>query len=238
MAGETGQLVVQVDGHDVKRSGPAYIQRMSTDVELYVDPSCPWAWNTAQWLRGIAGDRDLTLHWKSYSTHLRDGGEVPPAFPPEMRAAVHRAHVGALRALRVFEAARETYGEKAVDALYAAWGAQFFPPRGADPDGVLAEAVSTAGLPAEIATAAEDEGRDDAIRTTMEAAFAVAGRAARTPTIIVRDDPPHGMQGPLLGRVPTGAEALALWDAVRTLSREPLFYGLERPRPMAPPPPA
>jgi predicted DsbA family dithiol-disulfide isomerase len=208
---------------------------MTTDVDLFIDPSCPWAWNAARWLRGIAAECDLALHWRSFSTHLRDGGELPAAAPPGMREAIARSRTGGLRALRVFEAAREAYGEKAVDPLYQAWGDRYFPPSGADPAAVLVASIEAAGLPAEIVAAADEEGRDEAVRASMEAAFAVAGNAARTPTMIVRDDPPHGMQGPLLGRVPTGADAVQMWDAVRTLSREQLFYSLERPRPLVPP---
>jgi 2-hydroxychromene-2-carboxylate isomerase len=208
---------------------------MTTDVDLFIDPSCPWAWNAAQWLRGIAAECDLALHWQPFSTHIRDNGEVPAAAPPQMREAIARSRTGGLRALRVFEAARESHGDQAVEALYRAWGERYFPPTGADPAGVLAAAVEAAGLPATLLEAADDESRDDTVRTSMKAAFAVAGPAARTPTMIVRDDPAHGMQGPLLGRVPTGADARAFWDAVRTLSRDDLFYSLERPRPMVPP---
>jgi hypothetical protein len=47
---------------------------------------------------------------------------------------------------------------------------------------------------------------------------------------VVRDDPPHGFKGPVMAPAPTGPAAVGLWDAIMTLSREPGFFEITRPR--------
>src|ERR1700747_1595670 len=77
-----------------------------TVVEVYVDPSCPWAWITSQWLREVAPERDLALTWRSYCMEIRDDYDVAPTMPAERRGAAIAAHAVAHRMLRIFEAAR------------------------------------------------------------------------------------------------------------------------------------
>ena len=36
-------------------------------VSIYIDPSCPWTWITAAWLREVAPQRGLMLRWRSLS---------------------------------------------------------------------------------------------------------------------------------------------------------------------------
>ena len=97
-----------------------------TDVEMYVDPSCPWAWITGRWLREVAPERDLALTWPSYCLEIRDDYGVAPTVPEHMREAALRGHALSHRMLRIFEAARAASGEDAVDALYTEWGRRFF----------------------------------------------------------------------------------------------------------------
>src|SRR5580700_8657386 len=52
-----------------------------TNVEVFIDPSCPWAWVTSRWLREVAPARDLTVYWRSYCLEIRDDYGVSPAVP-------------------------------------------------------------------------------------------------------------------------------------------------------------
>lgn len=204
-------------------------------VEVFVDPSCPWTWITSRWLREVAPHRGLVLRWRSYSLEIRDGGHLPAAMPEEMQATAVAARSASRRVLRVFEALRAVVGEEPVDALYAAWGQRLFAagrPAAPAPD-LLAECLRACGLDPELGWLGDDETWDDLIAASMEEAYAVVGRGAQTPSLIVAGDPPRGLTGPVMSEAPTGAAALDLWDAVRVLLDEPHFFELRRPRHMS-----
>jgi 2-hydroxychromene-2-carboxylate isomerase len=201
-----------------------------TSVEFFVDPSCPWAWVTAQWVREVAPQRDLDVTWRSYCLEIRDDYGVAPWIPEEYKEAAIAGHAFSHRMLRIFEAARAEAGESAVAALYAAWGARYLPARGAKDDALFAECLAECGLDAGLIAAADDEKWDAPIVESMEVAYAFGGPKTQTPTIVVRDDPPHGFKGPVMSPAPTGDAALRLWDAIVTVSREPGVFEFTRPR--------
>jgi hypothetical protein len=201
-----------------------------TDVEVFVDPSCPWAWITSRWVREVAPSRDLAVYWRSYCLEIRDDYGVAPTVPEEFRQRALDGHALSHRMLRIFEAARAEAGEGAVDQLYAEWGSRFFlPPRHQDGE-LLAACIAGANLDAALIEAADDEKWDTPIRDAMEVAYAFGGPKTQTPTIVVRDDPPHGFKGPVMAPAPRGDAALQLWDAIQVLSGHEGFFEITRPR--------
>jgi 2-hydroxychromene-2-carboxylate isomerase len=201
-----------------------------TDVEFYVDPSCPWAWITSRWVVEVAPQRDLTVTWRSYCLEIRDDYGVAPTVPENFRERALVGHAISHRMLRVFEAARSSSGEAAVDALYTEWGRRFFTGEHADDDTLLEGCIAACGLDSALVDAAHDEKWDTPIVEAMETAYAFGGPKTQTPTIVVRDDPPHGFKGPVMAPAPTGDAALRLWDAIVLLSQEPGFFEITRPR--------
>jgi hypothetical protein len=201
-----------------------------TSVEMYVDPSCPWAWVTGKWLREVAPHRDLDITWRSYCLEIRDDYGAAPTVPENRRELVIAAHAISHRMLRIFEACRSASGEEAVDALYAAWGPRFFQKGGPRDDTLLNETVAACGIDTAIVAAADDEKWDGPILDSMEVAYAFGGPKTQTPTIVVRTDPPHGFKGPVMADLPTGDAALRMWDAIQVLSMEPAFFEITRPR--------
>ncbi len=201
-----------------------------TDVEVFVDPSCPWAWITACWVREVAPQRDLAVYWRSYCLEIRDDYGVAPTVPEHLREAALEGHAISHRMLRIFEAARAEGGEDVVDRLYAAWGPRYFTSQRLGATELLADCVSAAGLDARLIEAADDEKWDGPIRDAMEVAYAFGGPKTQTPTIVVRADPPHGFKGPVMAPAPTGAAAVRLWDAIQVLSEYQGFFEITRPR--------
>lgn len=201
-----------------------------TDVEVFIDPSCPWAWVTSRWLVEVAPARDLTIMWRSYCLEIRDDYGVALTVPESYRQQALDGHAVSHRMLRIFEAARAEDGEGPVDRLYTEWGARAFAKVRPEPDALLAESVAGAGLPSALLAAADDETWDAPIREAMEVAYAFGGPKTQTPTIVVRADLPHGFKGPVMAPAPTGADALQLWDAIQVLSEHDGFFEITRPR--------
>jgi len=203
------------------------------DLHFYFDPTCPFAWMTSKWVRKVAAQRDYTVDWRFISLRLINAGvDYDAHFPPEYEAG----HTAGLRLLRVAAKVRAEHGREAMAALYAAFGAHVFevaPDVGAVPDrldnGELAPAVlSQAGLPLELADALDDPSWDTEIRAETDEALALTGKDVGTP--ILHFQPPEGVAffGPVISRLPSDEEAVALWDHVLGLARFPGFAELKR----------
>jgi hypothetical protein len=209
-----------------------------TDVEVFVDPSCPWAWITSRWIKEVAPQRDLAVTWRSYCLEIRDDYGVAPTVPEQFRDAAIAAHAISHRMLRIFEAARARAGEEAVDALYSEWGRRFLVRGAARDEELFSECLAACRLDPDLVDAADDEKWDAPIVEAMEVAYAFGGPKTQTPTIVVGGDPPHGFKGPVMAPAPTGKAAVRLWDAIQVISREAGFFEITRPRTNPPRPPA
>ncbi len=201
-----------------------------TDVEVFIDPSCPWAWITSRWVQEVAPARDLVVYWRSYCLEIRDDYGVAPTVPDEFRQRALDGHAISHRMLRIFEAARAESGEDAVGRLYTEWGQRVFVSPRREAGKLLAECIAAAGLDATLFEAADDEKWDAPIRDAMEVAYAFGGPKTQTPTIVVRAEPPHGFKGPVMAPAPRGDSAVRLWDAIQVLSEHPGFFEITRPR--------
>lgn len=82
------------------------------------------------------------------------------------------------------------------------------------------------------AAAAEDESWDAEIRRRHDEGLALVGASVGTPIISVlsADGTEVGIFGPVITKVPSTAESLALWDSVVFLAQLPEFYELKRTR--------
>ncbi len=209
-------------------------------VDVFIDPICPWAWVTSQWLREVAPRRDLRLCWRSYCLEIRDEGLLPPTMPQELRRVAPELRSASHRVLRVFEALRAGQGEDAVDSLFSEWGRRVFV--GFQPtapvDGVLAECLHACGLDPGLSEEGDDPTWDVAIGRSMEDAYQIGGPKTQTPVVALAGDPPRGFKGPVMASAPSGEAALRLWDAFVTLAEEADLFELARPRqiPLGAPP--
>ncbi len=194
---------------------------MTDDVTLWFDPICPFTWRTSRWLRDVTGKRNLTVGWRLLSLAvLNEGKELPPAYAePVARSWL---------ALRVLLATDRAHGQAAMAELYTQLGNRLhWDGRTLDKE-LIAEAVEAAGLPADVADAAEDTTLDAAIRESHAAGQARVGTESGSPILAIGDGP--GFFGPVVVPVPEGESAEKLFDAVRLLSAVPEFSELKRSR--------
>src|SRR6476659_3346923 len=142
------------------------------DVEIYHDPSCPWAWLTSRWLKEVAPRRDLAVTFRSYCLEIRDDYDAAPTVSADRRDMVIAAHAVSHRMLRIIEAARVDHGDDVFDALLSAWGPRFFRTERPADDELLAQCLDVCGLDANLIDAGDDEKWDVPIVEAMDVAYA------------------------------------------------------------------
>lgn len=218
---------------------------MTTRLEFFFDPICPFCWVTSRWVLEVAGQRDLDVTWRPLSlailneeTSYEERKQASPEYPD--------GHMRGLEMLRVVHAAREAHGPEVVGDLYTALGELVWDqeaPAGEDFDAVMHEmarrrdlrpALERVGLPTDLADAASDDTRDQALRAETQEAADRCGGGVGTP--ILSFSPPErdgdaggpALFGPVIDAVPSGDDALRLWDAVVTLAQWRGFAELKR----------
>jgi 2-hydroxychromene-2-carboxylate isomerase len=196
---------------------------MSTPIDFYFDPVCPWTWITSRWIRDVAPQRDLDITWKSYSLLMKNGDAIPEQYRDGVRVG--------LKALRVVEAARAKEGGEPIGDLYLQLGALIHHDGDATLAG-LAGAVTAAGLDPTLVAAFEDESWDAVIEASTNEGRQLVGEDVGVPIIVAPDHQPFF--GPVLSPAPTGDAALALWDAVMLLGTVPGAYEIKRSREVGP----
>ncbi len=202
------------------------------DLHFWFDPVCPFAWMTSKWVREVARQRTYRVDWRFISLRLLNSHvDYDSHFPPEYEAG----HTAGLHLLRLAARVREEHGRGAVGPLYEAFGDHIFEMRDVSrpderiADGTLVPAVlAQAGLPAELASAVEDDSWDELLRAETDEALALTGKDVGTPILHV--EPPDGLAffGPVISRLPTPEQAVELWDHVVGLARFGGFAELKR----------
>jgi len=205
-----------------------------TAVEFFVDPACMWSWWTWRWLASVASIRAFDVRIRPYSLFLRETSKQQPALDGWKRP-VWQASLRAVRVLQALDATGDTDGAKRLWTELIQDGAAAFAdqrPQFTDPATVL----GTAGLPAELAAAADDPALDEDILAGMAEMNAVIGTGVGTPALILCGGAePVGVHGPMLGSAVDLPEALHIWEAVALFARSPALLELSRPRPRRPP---
>jgi hypothetical protein len=198
------------------------------DVELYVDPSCAWSWATHRWLLHVAPPRQLRIELRPFSLAVRDEGLELPAVVVAARRQAHRA----LRVLATLPApeARAGFFDALTAAFFARAGA------GGVPEFDIAAALDASGCDPGLIAGADDAAQDAAVAATMAAAAQLFGhddpRQVRLPVLVLHSArATTALHGPLLDPVPSGRQALRLWDAIEELAEHHELYEISRPRP-------
>ncbi len=192
---------------------------MPVPVWLYVDPFCPWCYQTARWVRRLEALEVVDIAWGFFSLEVQNA---------EAGVDILRL-TRSVPALRVALLVREELGQEAVGRYYAAIGARMH-----ERDEQLKQlttiegGLNDAGIDPGYARRALDD--ETTAHQLQREHFDLSARGFGVPTIVLdRSDGP-AMFGPVIPRVPDDDAAVELWDHVAWLVRNPNVYELKRAR--------
>jgi predicted DsbA family dithiol-disulfide isomerase len=187
----------------------------SRSVRVWIDPSCPWAWQTSVWLRELRDRGEIDLVYSLFSLEVNASG-------PAMHFDEAAPRWG--DALTAMALARREGGVAAIESLYLELGRLFH---------VEKQALSPQLLPKAAAECGMEDLPERAARTPdLPAEIVSEYLEARdldvfgVPTLQIDDD--KSVFGPIIAMAPTGEDALALWRQVEGLADRPMFFELKR----------
>ncbi|MBV9121537.1 MAG: DsbA family protein [Chloroflexi bacterium] len=196
-----------------------------TKLDFYFSPFCPWAWRTALWMRQVAAARDIDVTWKVFS--LAEVNKDNPAYQTRLSMSQN--------AEMLHIAARRHGGNEAIERLYMAMGDIRHGQDRAPDEDMFRESLRKAGLPEQLL---DDINRDSSIKEELlaEHTFAVEKLDGFGVPIIKLEDQEQAFFGPVVDPVPTGQEALDLWDHTQWILRKGYLFEYKRERHFRPGP--
>ncbi len=199
---------------------PTESDRTEPMVTLWLDPVCPFSWNTARWLRGVAEATGLAVDWQLMSLAvLNEGRELPPAQQGRMRDS---RQIG-----RLMAAVAREHGAAGWIAAYFAFGERYFDRSEPVSANLVANVLMTVGARGATAAAVSDASLDEFIRNQHQAGQHALGETGGSPILRIGADT---FFGPVLTGLPDSEVATALFDAIATLAATSQFAQLQRPR--------
>lgn len=190
------------------------------EIEFYFAPGCPWAWRTALWARNVAMQRSLKIHWKYFS--LTTVNSSNPNYPANAKGF-------GLKSEKLMVAAGRHGGNDAVERIYMALGDLIHGQGKERTDALFTEALQMAGLPVELASQADSDAsiEQELLRDHEKAVTELGAFGVPTIRIPGRD---LGFFGPVVDPVPTGAEAVDLWDHFSWMLDKGYMFEIKRDR--------
>ncbi len=188
-------------------------------LDFHFDIMCPYAYQTAKWIRRVRDQNGIEINWKFFS--LEEVNRVDQKLHPWEREWSYGWSL-----LRIGALLRRTSMDD-LDRWYARAGQALHEDghRPHDRD-VARQLVEEIGLdPALVDAAIADETTHDEVRAEHERVIDAGGYGV--PTLFIDG---HCLFGPVLINPPTGDAAMRLWDAVIAWIEFPQVYELQRPK--------
>lgn len=197
--------------------------------DFWFDPLCPWAWMTSRWMLEVEQQRPVTTRWHVMSLAVLNADkDIPEQYREFLKEA--------WGPVRVCIAAAQQHGDEVLGALYTALGTRFHNQGEPRTKETIAAALADAGLPVELAEAADSTEYDEALNASHKEGITLVGEDVGTPVIAVPG--PTGERvaffGPVVTPTPRGEAAARLWDGTLLVASTPGFYEIKRTRTAGP----
>lgn len=198
---------------------------MTTAVDFWFDPLCPWAWMTSRWMLEVEKVRDVrtTFHVMSLAV-LNAGRDLGEDYQKMMDL---EAWIG----VRACIAVEKRYGSDALREFYTALGTLYHLGKAPKTADTIRAALVEAGLDPAIAEEAETDTYDEALVASHHEGMDPVGMDVGTPVIRVNE---KSMFGPVISPAPKGEEAGDLFDGFVKVTAYSGFFELKRTRTVGP----
>jgi hypothetical protein len=184
---------------------------------------------TSRWMLEVEKVRPVRTRWHVMSLAvLNEGRDLPEQYRDLMRTA--------WGPVRVCIAAAQRHGEDVLGPLYTALGSRLHNQALPNDRSTVEAALEEAGLPRELAYAADTDQYDEALRASHRAGITLVGEEVGTPVIAVdgANSERIAFFGPVVTPAPKGEEAARLWDGTLLVAGIPGFYEIKRTRTQGP----
>jgi protein-disulfide isomerase-like protein with CxxC motif len=192
-----------------------------TRLDFWFDPLCPWAWITSRWVLEVEKVRPVQARWHVMSLAVLNENKegMDEGYKEMMRKA--------WGPVRVCIAAEQKFGPDVLLPLYTALGTRFHNEKQERDRATIEAALADAGLPADLADAADSTEYDEALRASHKDGMDRVGYEVGTPVISV-----NGISffGPVISPIPRGEDAARLWDGVLMVAGTDGFFEIKRSR--------
>lgn len=203
---------------------------MTQTVDIWVDPMCPWAWMTSQWLLEVEKVRPVRARFNIMSlSYLNEGREgLSDDYRKMMEAG--------WGPVRLAIAVEREGGKDALREYYLKLGTLRHNQKRGFSSSSYTSALEAASLSSDLVVKADDATLDDALKASHHAGMDAVGGDVGTP--VIHFPKPDGSTsayfGPVITPPPTGEEAGLLWDGLLALAQVDGFYELKRSRTSGP----